>query len=179
MKTTMRQIFYVFWTKTLMWSVHCLQMQEDNSGVKFGNLCLIDNYPEIARKLESLELYNNRLGDVCLNILVDALANKNTKLKSVELSENNQITNSGWLVFLPLVCNTSSIKSILESNHTIRIWTDLNQRDQDSYSDDVNLLRASMEVNLTENKVHVKRQKIIWAHARNVSISYHMNLCIQ
>ena len=116
-------------------------------------------------KLESLDLHDNRLDDVCLNILVNALSN-NAKLVSMDLADNNQITNSGRLVFLPLVCNTSSIKSILGSNHTVDIGVDLNQRVRGSNKDDINLLRASFEVNRTENKVHVKRQKIVWAHAK-------------
>ena len=116
-------------------------------------------------KLESLDLDRNNLDDVCLNTLVDALANNN-KLVSMDLADNNEMTNSGRLVFLPLVCDTSSIKSILRSNHTINIGADLHQRVQGSDVDGINLLRESFEVNRTENKEHVKRQKIVWAHAK-------------
>ena len=74
--------------------------------------------------LETLSLWENKIDDNGVEILVDALQS-NTSLRSLDLSENHEISNRGQLLLLKLVNDISSITATLQSNHTLRnIYTD-------------------------------------------------------
>jgi len=119
--------------------------------------------------LECLYLHNNSLNNKCADILVDALAsNSNSKLKYLNLLGNSNI-RSGWSALLDLVCNTSSTKDIVESNHTLE---DLNLTAIGPFSrplmlmnsiDDRNLLHACLKLNKSSRSIPmIIKQKIIW-----------------
>jgi hypothetical protein len=60
----------------------------------------------------------NSIDNDCVVILTNSLAH-NTKLRELYLFGNNAITNEGWSALLKLVCNSSSVKDVMESNHTL------------------------------------------------------------
>ena len=131
--------------------------------------------------LMELRLNVNSIDDDCTVLLAGALL-KNTKLKELALNGNidlngkDAITAPGWLAMLNLVCDTSSIDSVLGSNHTLcrlgMTSVDLIKTVGPVLSvDDANLLRASMEANDHDNKMMPVRCKMVWGHARR-----HFNL---
>ena len=72
--------------------------------------------------LEELNFSNNSIDSEDASNLINALVN-NTKLKTLNLKNNGWITNEGWAsilrCLLQLVCDTSSISNIMNSNHTL------------------------------------------------------------
>ena len=69
--------------------------------------------------LTTLYLRNNEIDDEGVAILVDALQN-NTKLTTLDLRENDGLSTQGQIMLLKLVNDISSIKSTLQSNHTLK-----------------------------------------------------------
>mmetsp|Transcript_25195 Transcript_25195/g.46395 ORF Transcript_25195/g.46395 Transcript_25195/m.46395 type:complete len:444 (-) Transcript_25195:190-1521(-) len=128
---------------------------------------LLENHES---NLETLNLGDNSIDDDSAIILVDSLV-KNTKLKSLHLDGNNGINTSGWSAMLDLVCKRSSINDVMESNHTLYNLgyssADLMKAvDRTLEVDNANLLRASLEMNETTDKMLVARSKVLWNHAR-------------
>jgi|SaaInl74LU_5_DNA_1037368.scaffolds.fasta_scaffold19742_1 Ran GTPase-activating protein (RanGAP) involved in mRNA processing and transport len=68
--------------------------------------------------LSMLRLSHNKINDVGVKILADALQS-NTSLKTLDLKEND-ISDQGKLSLLRLVNDISSIEATLQSNHTLR-----------------------------------------------------------
>ncbi|KAL7535298.1 hypothetical protein ACHAXR_006396, partial [Thalassiosira sp. AJA248-18] len=68
--------------------------------------------------LRDLELDFNSIDNKSTIVLADSLR-KNTKLEELELGGNNAITSEGWTAMLKLVCNSSKIDAIMQSNHTL------------------------------------------------------------
>ena len=133
-------------------------------------------------KLEHLYLSNNLIDDEAIDILVDSLSN-NTKLRELALDGNSRITRSGWLSLLKLVCNTSSMIAVKESNHTLScLWLFGDARNAVVYAlgvDDANLLFSSLELNREPfnrsrrvSTSSIIRQKMIWAHATRGDIKF-------
>lgn len=116
--------------------------------------------------LSWLWLQNNDIDDECVLILADSLV-KNTKLARLELGTNNGITAVGWSAILALVCNSSSIGAVTNSNHTLCIVGSSvgGLKDCGLGVNDDNLLRAST-MNANYDTKLVTRRKILWAHAR-------------
>lgn len=106
--------------------------------------------------LKEMNIHDELIDDECLGVLANGLAkNKNTKLEALRLGAiYNRITEDGWEIMSQLVCNTSSIDSLIESNHTLNnvggftYW----------FAD---FLEESLQMNNAENKVQVAREKII------------------
>jgi len=124
-------------------------------------------------KLETLSLYDNSIDNEGVIALSQSLK-KNSTLKCLGLRGNKKITMPGWLSILRLVCDTSSIKSIKASNHTVDNIGMFRSNDDSRHlrivasmgADYTNLLRSSLELNAKSNKSKVVCQKIIFAHAR-------------
>eukprot|EP00985_Skeletonema_marinoi_P014096 scaffold7078_cov148-Skeletonema_marinoi.AAC.3 len=68
--------------------------------------------------LTSLHLYDNKIDDEGVDILVDSLQN-NTSLTSFDLRKNDGISDQGKKSLLKLVIDISSITATLHSNHTL------------------------------------------------------------
>jgi len=120
--------------------------------------------------LFSLSLRANSIDDKAVAMLIDSLA-KNTKLMTLNLGNNDGITTEGWLAMLKLVCDTSCIKGILDSNHYLCDVGMFGTRDVELLHralgiDDGNLLCASLEANAAYEKTMSVRRKILWSHAR-------------
>ena len=95
-------------------------------GGRIENSIKADGCREVAKlllgesaTLEILELESNEVDDEGVAILVSALQN-NTKVNDLRLDENEGITMVGLKLLLKLVNDASSIKSTLQSNHTLR-----------------------------------------------------------
>ena len=123
--------------------------------------------------LECLHLDDNSIDDETVKILSGSLTN-NTKLRRLYLDGNN-ITASGWMSLLELVCDTSSITAVKDSNHTIYcLWLVKDPRNAIISAlgvDKSNLLFASLELNnewwWRANRLSpIIRQKMILSHAR-------------
>lgn len=118
------------------------------------------------------------MNDDSVITMTTALAN-NTKLQLLGIDQNRQITGHGWRAVLRLVCDTASISSVKDSNHTLCFLSNPDFEVEpdclsDSFgADDVNFLYACLEVNWTLSLQYshqeaqlVVRRKLIWAHAR-------------
>ena len=85
-----------------------------------------------ASNLTTLDLNKNFIEDECAEILARSLAN-NTKLEGLWLNDNNESTTGGCTSILDLVCNSSNIAGIMQSNHTLNIlnmpWDDERMKD--------------------------------------------------
>ena len=92
-------------------------------------------------------------------------------LQELDLGRNNSITNKGWSALLKLVCNSSSVKDVVESNHTLENVGYLSADYKKAMNralgvDAANLFRSCLRLNERSNKQMVTRIKIIWSHAR-------------
>ena len=128
------------------------------------------------------------IDDEAVDILTDSLS-KNTKLRGLALVGNN-ITGSGWRSLLKLICDTSSMTAVVESNHTLNcLWLFGDARMQAAVVsalgvDDANLLFASLKLNEKWSwRVNllslIARQKMIWAHERgNINIAILISLLV-
>ena len=90
-----------------------------------NNLINADGCREVAKVLQTgdgtldhLHLVNNKIDDVGVDILVDALKS-NTSLTELILEGNSGISKRGKISLLKLVNDVSSIKATLQSNHTL------------------------------------------------------------
>ena len=120
--------------------------------------------------LEFLHLNKTSLVRECILVLTKSLANKNTKLKWLDLGKNSSIS-TGWVDVLKLVCNSSSIKEVIESNHTLSYLGMNTDELMKAVTptlgvDDANLLHSSLVINSMSKNMAIRR-KIIWSHARS------------
>lgn len=145
-------------------------LQLNNNGIGWkGCVSLARLLRSQESNVEWLYLGRNSIDNDSAIILADSLKN-NTKLKQLALGGNN-ITTPGWSAMLQLVCNCSSIDGAMESNHSLN---DLGMLPTDLINgvipalgvDGTNLLRESLCMNRTSNKMLVARRKILWSHAR-------------
>lgn len=127
--------------------------------------------------LEYLHLSDNAINDEGVKILADLLSN-NTKLRTLDLHGNNNISESGWLSLLKLICNTSSMTTVNKSNHTLYGEGDMKAAVVSALGvDKANLLFASLELNRNwrswrDNTPSIIRQKMVWAHATRGDIKF-------
>ena len=70
--------------------------------------------------LQQLYLRNNRISDKSVPSFTDALHN-NTTLRSLDLQYNNLRVQTGRKVMIKALCDTTSLDSIVNSNHTCSI----------------------------------------------------------
>ena len=121
-------------------------------------------------------LRGNLFDDEGIEILSASLTN-NTKLRILDLHGNNNISGSGWMTLLKLVCNTSSMAAVVESNHTL-YGLGLCEGEMKAAIvsaldvNEANLLCASLKLNLRSQKLSVIRQKMIWAHVARGGIKF-------
>lgn len=102
---------------------------------------------EVARLLEDRDtklkcLYlseQNNIDDDGVEVLANAVAHNKT-LTRLALNCNSGITSRGWGSLLRVVCDTSSINATKESNHTLEhLWDDIFDRGRTDFSDSMNL----------------------------------------
>ncbi|EJK51781.1 hypothetical protein THAOC_29019, partial [Thalassiosira oceanica] len=106
-------------------------------------------------RLEDLNLYSCNIGDEGAAILADGLRN-NQRLTVMSLGGNN-ITEQGWNAFLSILCDTSSINTTYNSNHTLQsLGYFCFQVPQD--------VEMMLHLNKGENKSRVAANKILQAH---------------
>ena len=166
----LEKLVYTLHTKCK--SLRSLNLDDNGIGRK-GCTLLAKLLKNEESKLEELHLYDNSLDSDCAIILADALL-RNTTLKRLGLRGNRKINTSGWAAILQLVCDTSSINNVIESNHTLSsvgmfVKSDVSRHRRITYAlgaDSTNILRAALELNAIPNKRAVIRQKIIWGHTR-------------
>lgn len=149
-------------------ALRSLQLNNNGIGLK-GCVSLARQLRSQESNVKWLYLGRNSIDNDSAIILADSLKN-NTKLEQLALGGNN-ITAPGWSAMLKLVCNCSSIDGATESNHSLNdlgmLPTDLINGVIPSLGvDDTNLLRESLCMNRTSNKMLVARRKILWSHAR-------------
>jgi hypothetical protein len=118
--------------------------------------------------LEVIDLSCNSVNDEVIQSFSDALVN-NTKLKEFNVRLTS-ISSNGFSAFIHLLCNSTSIVTTYQSNHTVEeLW----KKDDDDYDDDdeddesntlpedlINLLRLNKENSPNE----AARLKIINTH---------------
>ena len=115
--------------------------------------------------MEDLIIRDNRnvLNDEVIISFANAILD-NTSLKTLDLTFDDEtitsnVTARGWSALVNVLCNTSNIDSIYNSNHTLN---DVGYID-DQPTDLANIL----ELNQNEDKEVVARRKIIWYHFKN------------
>ncbi|KAK1746256.1 leucine-rich repeat protein [Skeletonema marinoi] len=86
--------------------------------------------------LRDLRLGGNRIDDEGVAILASALQ-KNTSLERLHLDENEGMTAEGLVLLLTLVCDISSIKATLQSNHTLIDFGDVSIEGGDCLRNDL------------------------------------------
>lgn len=119
--------------------------------------------------LEFLHLNKTSLIRERILVLTKSLANKNTKLKWLDLGKNSSIS-TGWIDVLKLVCCSTSITKVIESNHTLSYLGMNTEELMKAVTptlgvDDANLLRSSLVINSMSKNMAIRR-KLIWSHAR-------------
>eukprot|EP00984_Skeletonema_dohrnii_P012759 scaffold5207_cov96-Skeletonema_dohrnii-CCMP3373.AAC.6 len=118
--------------------------------------------------LKGLWLNNNKIDNEGVAILVDILRS-NTKLTTLALEHNNDITYDGEILLLKLVNNLSSIKATLQSNHTLTNLTvkEINPDGEYPYQYDLsNVIQLNINV-VNENEgnlVAAGREKVVVSH---------------
>ena len=120
--------------------------------------------------LEFLHLNKTSLIRERILVLTKSLANKNTKLKWFDLGKNSSIS-TGWVDVLKLVCCSTSIAEVIESNHTLSYLGMNTDELMKAVTptlgvDDANLLHSSLAINSMSKNIAIRR-KIIWSHSRN------------
>jgi hypothetical protein len=125
--------------------------------------------------LTTLDLSNNKIDDDGVEILVDALQS-NASLKTLNLRENNDISNQGKISLLKLVIDISSIKATLQSNSTledVKVVEDTNPDgvDPDEMHPDIIQRHIDMAVdtNSWREPEEIGREKMIEAQLHSVN----------
>lgn len=113
--------------------------------------------------LGELKVGDNGIADDAVAELVRSLA-ENVSLSSIDLAEN-PITGESWARFRRLLCDGSSVASVLGSNHTLVCLS--HEALEDISLTDIQLLEVYLTMNQGENKAYVKRHKIIFASEKN------------
>ena len=113
--------------------------------------------------LESLHIRRNNINNESIVSLADTLST-NTKLRYLDLSGNNGITQRGWNALANILCNKSNAETLYTSSHTLRgLWSTLHGL-WSSPDDDTNVY---LKLNENDDKVEVARQKILRYHFKN------------
>jgi len=102
--------------------------------------------------LEELDVGNNNFGNEGALVFANALTNNST-LKTLGLYVNG-ISAEGWAHFSKLLCDTSSINTTYQSNHTL---CDLGP---DVHAN----IQSNLTLNKREDKQHVAMSKILQCH---------------
>ena len=95
-----------------------LRENTDVTPIGWDALSTVLLHPSSA--LEELDVSQNSINDHNMISFVNALAGNRSLIK-MNLSDNNDVTATGWDAFDNLLCNTSSIMSTYHSNHTLEV----------------------------------------------------------
>ena len=95
-----------------------LKENTDVTPIGWDALSTVLLHPSSA--LEELDVSQNSINDHNMISFVNALAGNRSLIK-MNLSDNNDVTATGWDAFDNLLCNTSSIMSTYHSNHTLEV----------------------------------------------------------
>lgn len=156
-------------------SRHLTELILSNNGIGRNGCTSLARLLKKNSSLKALNLNFNPITDECAAILAEGLAN-NTELNWLDLGENKIMTRLGWLSFLKLVCDSTSINGVLGSNYTLKSFR--NEKTSGSLASTLNyviptlkvadfkLLCASLHQNQTNDKLRSARQKIVWSHVR-------------
>lgn len=136
-------------------SLFCCNINEEG-GTVLGN-ALVDN-----RSLRVLDMAGNNLTDEAVIALVDALS-LNTRMSEMKIGGNDSLTMRSWTALSNLLCNASSIESMIMSNHTLHTIYDAEEAEVPVIEvlDGSPDLEDVLFMNEDGNKVDVVRQKII------------------
>ena len=105
---------------------------------------------------EKLNLLGNALDDDVLSILASMLTT-NTSLTNLYINCSKGTTGTGWAAISDALCNTSSIPSIYNSNHTLEELSE-----NDAYEPFIPRgLKSLLRMNTNKNKSKVARCKIL------------------
>ena len=130
-----------------------------------------------SRGPQVLNLRANPINDQSARVLVNFL-NRNSRLMTLDLAGNSEITAHSWQAFLDLVCGTRSMGHMRASNHTLCSLGDANPFDHGFESqtfvhvlgaDDANFLNALLRLNRNSDKALVLKHKLIWSHIQGRS----------
>ena len=146
-------------------SLKVLRLSENRSISAVGWTSITSLLQSPNSNLEDLIIRDNRnvLNDEVIISFANAILD-NTSLKTLDLTFDDEtitsnVTARGWSALVNVLCNTSNIDSIYNSNHTLN---DVGYID-DQPTDLANIL----ELNQNEDKEVVARRKIIWYHFKN------------
>ena len=99
------------------------QLEELDMGGNYlgsqGCEALVDLVQHDDTRLKALSLRDNDIDDESISILTGALK-ENVMLRELDLDRNKDITCCGWKQIAQVLCDNSSIKSTLASNHFLR-----------------------------------------------------------
>lgn len=111
-------------------------------------------------KLQTIDLSENNIRNAQAVAIADALTT-NRSLTRLDLS-HNPISRRGWDAFARVLCNSSSIGDTFDSNHTLQ---DLGREGwrNGKFSISVDIL-SNLGLNEEENKGYVAKQKILLNH---------------
>mmetsp|Transcript_26263 Transcript_26263/g.56390 ORF Transcript_26263/g.56390 Transcript_26263/m.56390 type:complete len:298 (-) Transcript_26263:221-1114(-) len=112
--------------------------------------------------LEKLDLTFSLLNDDTLRSFANALANNNNlkELLITDIDDDyDDITSNGWVAFLPLLCNTSSIMDTYHSNHTLEKLCE--EQSEDELPED---MQSFLQLNRQYKQHQAARLKIIRSH---------------
>ena len=128
-----------------------------NALSSFGPRVIAASLANPECQLEQLYLYSTKIGDEGAATIAPSLRD-NQRLTFIPL-ENNNITESGWNEFLPVLCNTGSINATHGSNHMLRY---LGDSLDDKKPQDVKMI---LELNSGKEKSRVAASKILQTHS--------------
>ena len=126
--------------------------------------------PESA--LEIIDLSKNSINDELVYSFSNALAS-NTKLKEFNVRGTFSITSNGFAAFTHLLCNSSSILTTYQSNHTLEeLWKKNDDLDYDDDDGEDNQLKITLpedlinllQLNKENSPNEAARFKIINSH---------------
>ena len=118
-------------------------------------------------KLKEVYLHKCGIDNECVTILANSLVG-NTSLTKLVLKENG-ISLAGWKAFSPILCDTSSIETTYNSNHTLQDFGKSYVSSQLVLPEEVaSLIRC----NKNQCKFMVARRKIIEHHFRSTEDNF-------
>mmetsp|Transcript_29002 Transcript_29002/g.43575 ORF Transcript_29002/g.43575 Transcript_29002/m.43575 type:complete len:390 (+) Transcript_29002:3-1172(+) len=121
--------------------------------------------------LRELLLGWNRIDDEGVAILASALQ-KNTSLERLHLDENEGMTTEGLVLLLTLVCDISSIKATLQSNHTLIDFGDVSIEGGDCLRNDLSdQITHVLAFNQNVGRLKCGERKVIAFHLQSKALA--------
>ncbi len=95
-----------------------LTLSENSVGMETCRV-LADFLSSDKTSIQSLDLSHCQIDDDCVQLLIESLKT-NTKLTTLDLSQNEAITNQTWRSFEKLLYDSSSFDTVFGSNHVLQ-----------------------------------------------------------